>query len=246
LGLDNEFNSQNIVYMSVTAPALPRTKSTPPLENGARLEAEEFLRRYEAMPEVKKAELIQGIVYMAFPVSAEHHGLPDNILQTWLGLYCSATPGVEAASNSTLRLGPEDVPQPDIVMWVLPECGGRTRLDRKGYLTGAAELAVEVAASSSSIDAHKKCEAYRLAGVQEYLLWRTEDEELDWWFLEQGKYKQLNVDPSGIVRSRVFPGLWLKRSALLARTRAEVMQYLQRGIQSAEHQRFIEGLVARK
>jgi Uma2 family endonuclease len=246
LGLDKEFNSRDIVYMSVTAPELPRPKGAPPLENGARLSAEEFLRRYEAMPEVKKAELIQGIVYMAFPVSAEFHGLPDNILQTWLGLYCSATPGVEAASNSTLRLGPGDVPQPDIVMWILPECGGHARLDPRGYLTGVPELAVEVAASSSSIDAHKKREAYLKGGVQEYLLWRTEDHEVDWWFIDRGEYKQLSADAGGTLRSRVFPGLWLNRAALLARKRAELMKSLQPGLESGEHETFVQLLGPRK
>src|SRR5437762_7156805 len=85
----------------------------PLLQNGDHLSAAEFLRRYEAMPEVKKAELINGIVYMASPVRHDQHGKPDNLVQTWLGNYSIATPGVESASNSTTRLAPDDVPQPD-------------------------------------------------------------------------------------------------------------------------------------
>ena len=52
-------------------PARP-LRTPPPLENGDRLSSREFLRRYEAMPELKKAELIQGVVYMPSPVSANH------------------------------------------------------------------------------------------------------------------------------------------------------------------------------
>src|SRR5437667_6891738 len=88
-------------------------RSTPPLQSGDHLSAREFLRRFEAMPEVKKAELINGIVYMGSPVRIDQHGEPDNLIQTWLGSYSVATPGVKAATNSTTRLGPDDVPQPD-------------------------------------------------------------------------------------------------------------------------------------
>lgn len=50
----------------------PRS-AIPPLENGDGLSRAEFERRYDAMPELKKAELLEGIVYMAAPVS--HQGL---------------------------------------------------------------------------------------------------------------------------------------------------------------------------
>jgi len=102
-----------------------RAEDVPPLENGAHLSASEFLRRYETMPEVKKAELINGVVYMASPLRIDRHGEPDNLIQTWLGVYSIATPGVKSASNSTTRLGPDDVPQPDALLRILPECGGR-------------------------------------------------------------------------------------------------------------------------
>src|ERR1051326_8597374 len=117
------------------------------LENGAHLSAAEFLRRYEAMPEIKKAELINGIVYMGSPVRHDQHGKPDSLLQGWLCTYAIATPGVESGTNSTTRLGPDDVPQPDGLLRILPEAGGQARVDTKGYLQGAPELVAEVAAS---------------------------------------------------------------------------------------------------
>ena len=67
-----------------------------PLENGDRLSRIEFERRYQAMPEPKKAELIEGRVYMASPVRMIH-GQPHAYIMTWLGVYYAATPGTQFA-----------------------------------------------------------------------------------------------------------------------------------------------------
>ena len=213
-----------------------------PLENGAHLSASEFLRRFEAMPEVKKAELIDGIVYMTSPVRIDQHGEPDGLLQTWLGTYAISTPGVKHAINSTARLSPDDVPQPDGLLRILPELGGQARLDPRGYLMGAPELTVEVAASSASLDVREKLACYRRARVREYLVWRTEDEAVDWWTLEEDEYRQLTADKDGTLRSKVFPGLWLDTRALIAADGIGLMARLQEGFRSAEHAAFVAAL----
>jgi Uma2 family endonuclease len=217
-------------------------RGIPPLENGAHLSAAEFLRRYEAMPEVKKAELINGIVYMGSPVRADQHGEPDALIQTWLGTYAIATPGVKHAANSTTRLGPDDTPQPDGLLRIVPECGGRAGLDPKGYVQGPPELVVEVAASSASLDVREKGDSYRRAGVREYLVWRTEDEAVDWWILEDDEYRPPASDANGVLRSRQFPGLWLDTTALLAGDGAQLMARLQEGLQSPEHAAVVAAL----
>jgi hypothetical protein len=97
----------------------------PPLQNGDTLTAEEFERRFDAMPGLKKAELIDGVVYMPPPVSDEDHGVPHFDLIAWLGMYRLATPGVAGGDNSTLRLDRRNRPQPDAYLRILPECGGR-------------------------------------------------------------------------------------------------------------------------
>lgn len=236
--------------MPLTAPAPFRRerpqRSVPPLENGAHLSAAEFLRRYAAMPEVKKAELINGVVYMTSPVRIDQHGEPDNLLQTWLGTYSIATPGVRAATNATTRLSADDVPQPDGLLRILPECGGQARLDAKGYLQGAPELVVEVAASSASLDVREKLASYRRAGVREYLVWRTEDEAVDWWVLEEDEYRPLTPSADGILRSTSLPGLWLEVRALLAGDGTNLMAKLQEGLRSAEHTAFVEALNKRR
>src|SRR5262245_28517129 len=232
--------------MPVLTPEPPRERALQPLENGEHLSAREFLRRYEAMPELKKAELIRGIVYMGSPVRAREHGKPDALIQTWLGVYTNHTPGVDHAINSTTCLSNDDVPQPDGILQILPEYGGQSRIDEDGYILGAPELVVEVAASSTAIDAYEKRESYATYGAREYLLWRTLDQDVNWWWLDQGAYQPLPVDNNGIIRSRVFPGLWLDRAALLQKDRARLIECLQRGLQSAEHQAFIAELGARK
>ena len=211
-----------------------------PLENGESLNATEFLRRYEAMPELKKAELIQGIVYiMASPVSLDH-GEPDHLLQTVLGVYALNTKGVKGATNTTTKLSSDDVPQPDGLLRILPEFDGQSQTGT--YLQGAPELGVEIGVSSSSIDANAKKTSYRRAGMQEYLLWRTRQREIDWWHLIDDEYQLIGPDENGILKSKVFPGLWLDPKALLEGDGARVLEVLNQGLASSEHTAFVERL----
>jgi hypothetical protein len=76
----------------------------PPLRHGDRLSRAEFERRYNAMPNLKKAELIEGVVHMPSPVRWLHHGKPDRHISGWLSVYEAATPGVEGGNNATARL----------------------------------------------------------------------------------------------------------------------------------------------
>jgi Uma2 family endonuclease len=214
-----------------------------PLESGDRLGAIEFLRRYEAMPDVKKAELIEGKVNMPSPVRLIH-AAPDNLIQGWLCTYAARTPGTQAAGNATVRLDPENVPQPDALLRILPECGGRTRLDPAGYLFGPPELIVEVAASSVTIDLHDKLRAFRRAGVREYLVWRALDGQFDWFILGQDEYRANEPDSQGALRSPHFPGLALALPALLNHDAARVLDVLQTDMQTPAHAAFVAQLAA--
>ena len=138
------------------------------LESGEFMHSREFLRRYERMPQLKKAELIEGIVYMGSPVST-NHAIPDGIIHGWLLLYASRNPGVQFMPNATVILDAENTVQPDALLRRLPEHGGLTRVNEAGYLAGPPELIVEVAASSASIDLRDKRRAYCRNGVREYL-----------------------------------------------------------------------------
>lgn len=223
----------------------PPRRPTPPLAQGDRLTRAEFFERYAAMPGNIKAERIEGIVYMpAAAVSAGFHGQPHICVSTWLGVYQSATPGVVAADNSTTSLDPDNDPQPDASLRILPSHGGRTRFTPERYIEGAPELIVEITASSASYDLGAKLRAYCRTGVQEYVAWRTYDGEIDWFCLRGGAYEQLAADADGILRSEVFPGLWLKRDAMIREDLAEVLTVLQRGLASEAHAAFVARLRA--
>ncbi len=219
-----------------------RDTQPPPLENGDRLTREEFERRYEAMPEVKKAELIGGVVHVGSPVRFRAHGRPHVLLLTWLGLYGTLTPGVLCADNTTVRLGSDTEPQPDALLRIEPEVGGNSRISADDYVEGAPELLAEVAASSASYDVHDKMDIYRRSGVQEYLVWRVYDEQIDWFALRDGEYIRLTPDGSGVIASQVFPGLRLAVSALLAGDMTQVVAELQKGLDTPERTAFVARL----
>lgn len=214
-----------------------RTATVPPLRPGDRLTRDEFERRYRAMPDIKKAELIEGVVYMPSPVSNENHGAPHADLITWLGVYKAATPGVQVSDNATVRLDWDNEPQPDALLRIVPKCGGQSR-DEAGYIANGPEWVGEVAASSVSYDLHDKKEAYRRNGVREYLVWRVEDCAIDWFVLRGGSYEPLQPGDDGIYRSEIFPGLWLDAKALLAGDTRQVLEILNTGMRSKEHQAF--------
>ncbi|MDF5738898.1 MULTISPECIES: hypothetical protein [unclassified Nostoc] len=77
---------------------------------------------------------------------------------------------------------------------------------------------------------------------QEYIVWRTLDNQLDWFRLQADEYVSLPTDEQGIIRSQVFPGLWLAVSALLSEEIATVLSVLQAGLAATEHQEFMQKL----
>jgi len=225
----------------VKTPSQPWT--IPPLENGDKLTRYEFERRYSATPNLKKAELTEGIVYiMPAALRFRSHGQPHGWILTWLGTYEAATLGVALGVEPTVRLDLDNEPQPDAVLLIVPEAGGQTRLSEDDYIEGAPELVVEIAASSAAIDLHGKKQAYRRNGVKEYIVWQVLEQKLIWFSLEQGEYLELVPDNEGVLRSRVFPGLWLAVTQLLAGNMQGVLKVLQVGLQSLEHEDFVKKL----
>lgn len=209
-----------------------------PLTSGDRLTRREFERRYEAMPENFKAELIEGVVYVASPVRYASHGAPHIQLATWLGVYCAATPGVSMADNATVRIDPFNEVQPDAFLRLEPEAGGRSHITPDDYIEGSPELIVEIAASSAAYDLREKKTIYQRNGVREYLIWQIYEQHLDWFYLHQDEYELLLPDADSITRSHVFPGLHLDTTALLAGDLARVLSVLQAGIATDAHVAF--------
>ncbi|MEM8809832.1 MAG: Uma2 family endonuclease [Cyanobacteria bacterium P01_G01_bin.38] len=228
------------------AKAFPRGLTVPPLENGDRLNRYEFERRYAAMPNLKKAELIEGVVYMPAALRFRSHGQPHSRIMTWLGVYDALTRGVSVGDNPTIRLDLDNDPQPDAVLFIEAAYGGQSCLSIDDYIEGAPELIFEVAASSVAIDLYDKKQAYRRNGVKEYIVWQVLDEKLSWFCLEDGNYVELAADTEGVLKSQGFPGLWLAQKALLAGEMTQVLEVLRTGLDSSEHQAFVKLLTTKQ
>ncbi|WP_218575250.1 Uma2 family endonuclease [Limnoglobus roseus] len=218
----------------------------------------EFMRRYEATPEGFRAELINGVVHVNRwievgrdgkerimpPISGGGHGGPQADMTFLLSMYSIYTPGVRASAPTTLVLSPtESVPEPDVLLRVLPESGGSCTLGTDDYLHGAPELIVEISKTSAGRDLGRKLEMYLRNGVPEYIVWRTRHRVIDWFHLNRrGEYVPLALDADGILKSRVFPGLWLDSVAMTGGDMARVLAVVQQGIASPEHAKFVEKL----
>ena len=102
-----------------------RTDAPVSLEAGDNLTREEFHRRYCARPDIKKAELIDGVVYVPSPLRIDRHAEPHLFVVLWLGTYARLR---TEARRRRQRHGPPaggDEVQPDAFLW-RPEAAGRT------------------------------------------------------------------------------------------------------------------------
>ena len=182
-------------------------------ENGDRLSRDDFELLCGAW-NIENAELINGVVHMnAAAVRFREHGKPHSQIMLWLGTYAAEFPDIEVGDNTSVRFDSENEPQPDAVMF---RSDGSCSISQDGYLEGIPELVVEIAASSVSYDAHENHRLYEEHQVAEYLLWRTEEREVDWFQLSDGSYRNITPDAQGIMTSTVFPQLRLNRDAMLA------------------------------
>jgi Uma2 family endonuclease len=208
-------------------------------EPGDRLSREEFLARWDCMPSVKKAELIDGVVYMPSPVSLSH-GVFDGPFHVLLGTYAFRTPGCRFVPNVTWLML-ESAPQPDATIYILPEYGGRVGVS-DDFTSGAPELAIEVSRSSRSYDLGPKLALYQRAGVLEYAASLIEEKRIEWRVLVEGSYRLMEPDAKGVFRSKVFPGLWVDSAAFWREDGAGLLATLDEGLRSEEHARFVETL----
>ena len=196
-------------------------------ESGDRLSREEFLARWEQMPALKKAELIDGVVYMPSPVSLTH-SVFDTLVQMVLSVYAARTPGCEPLSNATWLML-ESAPQPDACLCWRPASGEIQTT--KGLATGSPHLVVEVAVSSRSYDLGPKLALYQRAEVPEYVALLVEEQRIEWRVLENGSYRLMPPDADGVFRSKVFPGLWLDSAAFWRKDRNKLLAVLEQGLQ---------------
>jgi hypothetical protein len=229
---------------TVQQPSPVRRKPLPPLQNGDHLDQKTFHERYEAIPEVR-AQLIGGIVYLTSRRNRQH-GRSHVAIAHWLDVYEEATPGTEALAGATDILGPESEPEPDGFLIILPEFGGQTWEDERGYVNGPPEWIGEIADSSESFDLHSKKRDYEQAGVREYMVAALRQKKLFWFVRRRGKFKELTPGDDGIYRSEAFPGLWLDSAAFLRHDRKRLLAVLRQGLASPEHAVFLKQLAGKR
>jgi Uma2 family endonuclease len=210
--------------MAVLEKSRRMSGTLPPLQQGDVLARGEFLRRYAAMPGLKKAELIEGMVYMASPVRADLHGIPHVRLATLLQVFATKHPGLLVADNATVRLDTLNEPQPDLL---LMREHGQARVDADGFISGAPEFIAEIAASSASYDLHQKKRTYLRAGVLEYLVWLADENRLIWWRLKDDDYIEIEASAKSLLESAAFPGLVIDVTALTSGDLATALTKLQ-------------------
>jgi Uma2 family endonuclease len=138
-----------------------------------------------------------------------------------MAAFQAAKEGVDGGDGSTVRLDPDNNVQPDAFLRKLV---GTSRLTADDYLEGAPELVFEIAASSAAIDLGPKRDVYLRGGVQEYIVWQLYENRLDWFSREGDAYVPLAPDARGVIHSKVFAGLKLAVSKLLARDLAGVLR----------------------
>lgn len=231
-----------ITLDAAPAPALPTSQPMAPLSSGDRLVRAEFERRYAAQPEIVKAELVEGVVYVASPTHAQAHSIPHFHLIGWLATYLAATPGVRGADNVMLRLDDDNVVQPDICAWIEHIAQPRAWVGQDDFLNGAPDLIIEIAATSATYDLHDKLQAYRRNRVREYLVVATYDRVARWHRWVDGRYIVVAPEDDGIYRSAALPGLWLAIDRFWAGDLPGLLATAQQGIHTAEHAQFTTDL----
>jgi hypothetical protein len=164
----------------------------------------------------------------------------------WLDEYEEATPGTECLPGATNIMGLESEPEPDHPLLVLPEWGGQTWVNERGYLAGSPELIVETSWSTESRDLHQRKDDYEKAYVREYVIVALRSQKVFWFIRRAGKFAALRPGKDGVFRSKAFPGLWLDPVALLQNDRARLLAVLRAGLASKEHAAFVAKLAARK
>lgn len=181
---------------------------------------------------------------MGSPVRFDRHSSQEGAFAAWIGLYREFTPGLRSGTNATVRLDFDNEPQPDVLLRIPEAAGGQSAVGSDGYIEGAPELIVEVAASSVSYDLHQKKDVYRRSGVREYLVLRVDDGELDWFVLQGGAYVRQSPDADGLLHSVTFPGLTLDPGALLREDFGALRRRIEATTRTAEHAAFVQRLGA--
>ena len=236
---------------------LSEAEAVAELHTGACLTQPVFHALYERTPPGFTAELVEGVVFVASPLS-RRHGVPHFKFGGMLSIYDDHTPGIEGGDNVSVVLTGTGESQPDLYLRVRRDHGGRSRTfsvedgvrtesdDDGDYLTTGPEFVLEVAKSSRTLDLNGKRRDYRVGGVLEYVVADVNRRETHWFDFSSGSDAPVPIPADGIVRCRSMPGLWLNGPALFDRRGKAAHDTLLTGLATPEHAAFVQKLAAAK
>ena len=165
---------------------------------------DEFCLRVQ---EHEKADLIDGVIYMASPESLEGNELVFWVARLVGDFVDEKESGKVYIERVAFRLGLHQSPEPDIA-FVHKD---RLHLCQYGYFDGPPDLAMEfVSPESVERDYEKKRKQYQTAGVREYWIVDEATQEVTLLHLQaNGEYEKA-APRDGRFESVVLPGFHLR------------------------------------
>ena len=173
--------------------------------------------------EHEKADLLDGVIYIASPESTA-----DNELGGWL--YCLIREYAETLdmgkayyTRVAFRISEKRGPEPDVAF----VAKRRLRLVRRGFVDGPPDLAVEIVSPDSvERDYEVKWRIYETAGVREY--WIIDPDERKATFLRRyrGKFREIELEGT-VFQSTVLRGFHLDTRWLWSKRRPSISRALQ-------------------
>ena len=169
---------------------------------------------YSLVPDGRKADLIDGVIYMASPDSHRANkltGFVYRLLQEFLE--ARGIGGDVVFSRYAFRLSEFSAPEPDVA-YVRSE---RVGLMEEGGMRGGPDIAVEVVSRESRRrDYDDKRRLYEEAAIPEYWIIDPIQERVEFLVLEEGRYQLVPLEENRLFRSRALPGFWIDVDWLLA------------------------------
>jgi Uma2 family endonuclease len=173
--------------------------------------------------EHEKADLLNGVIYMASPESTDNNDLGVWLLKLMSEFTEQSDLGKVYFSRVAFRITEKQGPEPDIAF----VAKRRLRLVKKGFVDGPPDIAVEiVSADSMERDYETKRALYERAGVKEY--WIIDPDERKATFLrrQRGKFREVALDGT-VFESIVLRGFKLDVRWLWAKQRPSAFRLLQ-------------------